>query len=272
MVEYWGMKAQSIFRKTTWSLFYVAMLGQLLFAVYIILHYGKSRFTSTDWQSTWNEGVMHGIIKGDTMGNLGFALHVLLAAYIIMTGFLQFLPSVRKRWPNFHRWNGRFYITTSIVAVIAGMLLTYTRPLLIGGSLGMLATNINGLLIITFGIQTIRTAQNKHFAQHRRWALRTYVVMLGVWFFRLGYGLWILLTAGQMYGCNEELTGWYDQFLYYGSYLLPLGILELYFIGRKSENQWLLRGLIALFIILLLCLVGAIFMTYQVFWSQAFQV
>ncbi|HAA19409.1 MAG TPA: hypothetical protein DCP28_11795, partial [Cytophagales bacterium] len=51
---------------------------------------------------------------GDAPVNVSIVMHVLLAAVVSIGGPLQIIPQVRKRFPKFHRINGRIYIMSGV--------------------------------------------------------------------------------------------------------------------------------------------------------------
>ncbi len=70
---------------------------------------------------------------------------------------------------------------------------------------------------------------------HRRWAMRTFMVASGVWFLRLGFFAWFVVTKGALNlpeGANTVFAAVWP----FGSYLLPLIVLELYLRTNASEN------------------------------------
>ena len=67
--------------------FLVAVLGQWVFVYYIVTFYGNSAVQG-DFEA-WNKVLPHGIIPGDTMGNVAIAMHLFLAAVITVGGPLH---------------------------------------------------------------------------------------------------------------------------------------------------------------------------------------
>ena len=102
----------------------MAVIGQRIFATYVILFYGKA--TATGHNENWNKVLPHGYISGETIGNLMVGSHLLLAAIIIIGGPLQIIPKVREYAPTFHRWNGRLYILTAFI-IIAIFIYLYNK-------------------------------------------------------------------------------------------------------------------------------------------------
>jgi len=253
-------------RKAIYALFYLGLIGQIVFAIYIGLYLGVSAVNG-DW-SVWNAHMANGILKGDIVGNIVLCFHVFLAFTITLGGPLQFVPILRSKYKHFHRWNGRIYILSVIITSILATYLIWNRPLIIGGTVGLIGNTLNAILIIIFGTLTFVTAFKGNFKDHRLWAIRTFIVVSGVWFFRVGFGTWLLLTGFKAPGISDDLTGWFASVLYFGSYLIPLAITEVYLKIKTSKNKIAIR-LFTWFIILLVpLLLGGLIITTKVFWLK----
>ncbi len=216
--------------------FLVAVVGQWIFVYYILFFYGASAVRG-DFEA-WSQVLPHGIITGDTLGNVALAAHLFLAAVITVVGPLQLIlgaiitgggprqltPKIRARTLPFHHWNGRLYILTAFTTSIAGLYMVWTRGVAGGQPYGI---SLNAVLIMICAAMALRYALAREIATHRRWALRLFLVVSGVWFFRVGLMLWVFLTGGV--GVDfETFTGPFLTFLSFAQYLLPLAILELY--------------------------------------------
>jgi hypothetical protein len=209
--------------------FVIALAGNWAFALYIAAHYGRAAFAG-NWQA-WNERLINGFVAGDVFGNALLFLHMALALVLTFAGPLQFVPAVRKRAPTLHRWIGRAYLASAFVVSAGALYMIYTRDDL--GLFGSTAVQVNAVLILVFSALTLRYALMRDFARHHRWALRTFIVVSGVWFLRVGYGLLAMIFQGPIPGANNSLTGPADVALGWASYLLPLAVLELYFLARE---------------------------------------
>ena len=210
--------------------FAVTALGQLLFVAFILLFYYTS-VLSGDY-AAWNaKPLITGYVEGDTAGNRQFAWHVLAAAVITTCGLLQLVPKIRSRWPVLHRWSGRLFLAMALILSIGGLWLVWVR-----GSYmtvpGAIAISMDGVLILWFATMAWITARRRDFAAHRRWALRTFIVASGVWFMRLGYIVWGVLTGGA--GIERGLSGPFDLFWAFATHLLPLAVLELYLRAERG--------------------------------------
>lgn len=221
------------FSATFW--FLTAFIGQLIFVLYIIGLYGFS-LVQGDFNK-WNSMMPHGYVEGDITGNISIGIHLLLAAVISLGGPLQIIPQIRGKFPVFHRWLGRTYVSIAIIISLTGFYLTWIRGS-VAGSLPMdIAITINGTLIILFAILAIHHARAHRFAVHRKWALRLFMVVSGVWFFRVFLMLWLLIHQKPVGFDPVTFQGPFLTFLSYGQYLLPLFFLEIYFLAQERAGQ-----------------------------------
>jgi len=214
----------------TWLL--TAIMGQWVFAYYIMVFYGGNALQG-DWDA-WSKRMIHGFIEGDLIGNIAVLIHISLAFVITFLGPLQLIPQIRTNFPKFHRINGRVYIITAIVISVAAIYSIWSREAVISGIVGQIGTSLDGLLIIICAIMTVRFAMARKIAIHRRWALRLFIVVSGVWFFRVIRGFWMFINDGTSPGTNANLTGPFDLILNFAGYLVPLLVLECYF--RVRDN------------------------------------
>ena len=184
--------------------FTMAALGQVLFAVYVIGFYGRA--AAQGHPEFWNKVLTTGYVSGDTVGNAALVAHLSLAVIITAGGFLQLIPFVRRRWPRFHRWNGRVFMLCAVAAAAAGLLMVWTRP-----SAGDLSQNIgislSAALIFAFAGLALRHALARRFDIHRRWAIRLFLVVNTGWFFRIGLMLWLVVNRGPVGFDPKTFTG-----------------------------------------------------------------
>lgn len=206
--------------------FVTALIGQWAFLYYIAGFYDVATLRG-DF-ALWNKNthLLKGYVAGDTAGNLAFAFHVLLAAIVTFGGALQLVSQSRVRLQSLHRWNGRLFLFTATAGAISGLFMIWVRGSRANLAAG-LATSVDALLIITFAVLAWCAARERVFTEHRRWALRTYIVASGVWFQRVGIFGWTTLYPGAP-GINKNFDGWFDLSWAFGCYLLPLAVLELY--------------------------------------------
>ena len=206
--------------------FVVTAIGQWIFVVYIVAFYGGA-VVHRD-MGRWGKFLTHGLIPGDHIGNLALALHLSLAAVITAGGPLQLIPQIRARAPAFHRWTGRAYLVTALVTSISALYLVWIRNAHTGSVVQSLGISLDAALIMTCGAMALRHALGRRFDAHRRWAVRLFLVVSGVWFFRVGLFFSLIVNQGP-FGFNDDtFEGPFLNFLSFADSLFPLAIFELY--------------------------------------------
>jgi hypothetical protein len=241
--------------------FVVAAVGQTAFIAFILAFYGVR--TATGDFAGWNDKpLIDGYIKGDGAGNIVFAAHVLLASVVTLGGLMQMIPALRRKWPRLHRWTGRTFLVIAVFMALSGAWLSVVRGTYLS-VVSAVAILIDGLLILIFAGLAWRHAVKRRFGQHRLWAMRTFMVVSGVWFLRVGIMGWIVLNRGPV-GMTDKMSGPADVVLTFGSYLIPLALLELYAAAERSD-QGVWKALAAALIV-----VAAAFTAAGVFGTIAF--
>lgn len=210
--------------------FTAALIGQWAFFYYIAAFYGASA-VSGDFE-IWNRLEALGrtpYVAGDTGGNLAYLTHALGAGIIAFGGALQLMPFIRNRLPAFHRWNGRLFLVTVTGLSLSGFYLVWIRqtsPSFIEG----LSTSLNGVLILAFAALALRTAMARNIAVHQRWATRLYLVSNAQWFLRIG--VFSYFVVNKMLGNEVAFGDPFFSFWTWGCYLVPLALLQLYYLAR----------------------------------------
>lgn len=212
----------------TW--FVAATLGQWAFVVYIVAVHVPPTLAG-DFLALNDKQHVTGWVPGDTLGNVQLLAHIFVAAVVTLAGILQLIPALRRRWPALHRWNGRLFLITALVATLTGFYLTWVR----GSQIGTASTfsiSLNGLLIVLFVALAWRSALARDFATHRRHALRAWLLVNGVWFLRIG----IMLAGFALapFGHQISYTDAVFITISFLSWLLPLTIVELYLRAERS--------------------------------------
>jgi hypothetical protein len=214
----------------------VTTIGQWIFGIYILSFYGKS--TLAGEFEKWNQVLPHGYVEGDWKGNLVVGMHVLLAAVLVIGGPLQLMPQIRSHFPRFHRWLGRTYVMTAIFVSLGGLIMIWTREG-VGIDSRRVSISIQAIYIIGFAFMAIRYARARQFGKHRNWALRLFMVVSGVWFFRVLLMFWLLVNGGPVGFDPKTFTGPFLTALSIFSYAIPISliVLEMYFYAQKNQNK-----------------------------------
>jgi uncharacterized membrane protein len=232
-----------------------ALVGQLIFSLYISLQYGGAMLTGETGR--WNRVMPKGYVPGDTIGNAAIAAHVLLAVLIMLGGAMQLMPVIRRRVPALHRWVGRTYTVAVCLTSLAGLYMIWWR----GGTGDLsqhIAISLNAVILVTCAVLAWHRARTREFAAHRQWALRAYLAANGVFFFRLGLFLWLVINRGPVGFDSKTFSGPFLTILAFAVYVfVPLGVLQLYFIAQRSRSVAVQRSMsVGLFALALLTAAG----------------
>jgi len=257
------LRSLRVLKIATISWFISVALSQLLFIIYIFRFYGGNALSNS--LEVWNEMTIKGYISEDSMGNIVFASHLFFAVILLVAGLLQLVPWVRENAIKFHRYSGRVYIFTAVLLSLGGLYLIWVREAFLSLN-GALAITLNAFLILGFSYATIQAARSGKIKSHRKWALRTFMVESGVWFFRVGFMAWIVINQDAKWS-TENLDGPFDIVWAYANYLLPLLVLELYFYMSEKPEKWK-HYIMAAILFLSVVLIGVgTFGSYLMMWG-----
>ncbi|MBJ7418593.1 MAG: DUF2306 domain-containing protein [Niveispirillum sp.] len=234
----------------------VALAGQMIFALYVAVIYGGV-LTGGGYES-WNRSPAQAYRPGDGFGNLIFGLHAIFSIVIIAGGVAQLIPTLRQRMPAFHRWTGRTYMVSAAILSLGGIALIAWRGT-VGNGIMHAGTISNGIAILICAGMAWMLARRRQFDAHRRWALRLFLCVSGVWFFRVGLMAWLLTFRAPVGFDPKSFTGPFLEFLSFAQYLLPLAVLQLYLHAMDRGGAVLRWGMAGLLTVLALITAFGIF-------------
>lgn len=233
-------RTQRLLRRSAAAWLACAALGQVLFALYVVGFYGRA--TLAGQPQRWNLVMPHGYQPGATAFNAVLALHLLLAAAIVVAGLMQLSAPLRRRAPALHRWVGRGYVLAAALLALGGLSMVWIRGGAAGDTAQHLGTSLNALLVLWFAAAAWWQAWKGRIGAHRPWALRLFLAVSGVWFFRIGLMLWLVLNQGPAGFDPDRFTGPALTTLAFAQTLLPLAVLELYLRAQRHGGLWLARA------------------------------
>lgn len=173
------------------------------------------------------------ITKQNVVGHLyyriAFFAHVYTGMFVLLSGMLQFLPYVRRRYPLLHKWSGRLY---------AGLILFVTGPAGFimgiygnGGWTAQLAFCVLAVLWIWFTWKAVMLAMQRNFAAHKKWMYRSYALTLSAISLRLWrWGLVLILQPRPM--DIYRVVAW----LGWGGNLLIAEVLIIFILRKKTHR------------------------------------
>lgn len=236
-----------------------------LFGLYILAFYAAALYEGNI--ARWNNMLPGLYEKNAAAATTGIGLHFAMGGIILVLGNIQLIERVRNRWPAFHRWTGRIYVTASLLAALGGLAF-----ILVNGTIGGTTMNIGfglyGVLMFIAGIETWRHAAARRLEQHRAWAYRLYALAIGSWLYRMDYGFWILLADG--WGHAKNFSGPFDKVMVFFFYIPNLLVAEIFIRSRQAVSRpWLniLSSLLLLAVIGFLA-IGTYYFT-KFYWGPA---
>ncbi len=236
-----------------------------LFGLYILAFYAAPLYQGDIGH--WNKMLPGLYNKDSTAATTGIGLHFAMGGIILILGNIQLIDKVRNRWPVFHRWTGRVYVTASVLAALGGLIFIFVTGT-IGGSVMNAGFGLYGILMFIAGVQTWRHAAAGRMEQHRAWAMRLYALAIGSWLYRMDYGFWLMLAKG--IGHQHNFLGPFDRIMAFFFYIPNLFVAEIFIRSRKAMSNSFLNILSSLMIVFMttFLVLGTYYFT-KLYWGPA---
>lgn len=105
-------------------------------------------------------------------------LHIVAGIAFNLLGPFQFAPSLRQRWPGWHRWTGRLLIIAGVLVGLTGLWMNQFFPAY-GGLLKYTGVIVNSIgLVASLGI-ALQVILAGDVRRHRAWMMRAIAFGLG---------------------------------------------------------------------------------------------
>jgi hypothetical protein len=127
--------------------------------------------------------------------------HMVVAPLALLLGPFQFMPSIRARVPNVHRYAGRIYVVSCVVAGIAGLA---TAPHASGGPVAGWGFGILAVLWVGTTVAGWQAAVRRKFELHRLLMRLSYAMTFGAVTLRLQIPVGLALG----YSSYSEMSVW----------------------------------------------------------------
>jgi uncharacterized membrane protein len=143
--------------------------------------------------------------------------HMLIAPLALLSGALQFLPSLRAKYPKAHRYLGRIYVTCCVIAGVAALTMV---PHALGGPVAGLGFGILAILWIGTTLAGWWAAVRRKLELHRLLMRLSYAMTFG------GVTLRLQIPIGFMLGYTSyaamsvwlAYTSWIPNVIAVGAY------------------------------------------------------
>jgi uncharacterized membrane protein len=137
-------------------------------------------------------------------GAIGYA-HTLGGAIAALIGPFQFLGSLRRRYPRWHVWLGRVYLTCVGASALAGL---YLSPESAAANTFGIAFIALALAWLYTGAKAYITIRARQVDAHRRWMIRNYALTYAAVTLRFEMPLFIVL-GGLTPIMALNIVGWF---------------------------------------------------------------
>src|SRR5438105_13762552 len=107
-------------------------------------------------------------------------VHIVSVTVYSLLGALQFVPSLRRGRPSWHRIAGRILVPAGLLVAVSGLWMNffYARPAGDGESL-VVVRLVVGLAMLASIVLAVFAIQRRDFPSHGAWMTRGYAIALG---------------------------------------------------------------------------------------------
>jgi uncharacterized membrane protein len=105
-------------------------------------------------------------------------IHILPGAMFLGLAAFQFVPGIRQKHLQFHRWSGRVLVVTGLVIGVSALVMSFKMN--IGGVNETAATTFYAIVFLTCLVRAYVFIRRKDVERHREWMIRAYAIGLGV--------------------------------------------------------------------------------------------
>ena len=105
-------------------------------------------------------------------------IHILPGGLFLSLGVLQFVPGIRQKHLEVHRWMGRVLVVCGLIVGVSALVMSFTMN--IGGPNETAATTLFAIIFLICLVKAYLHIRRKEVARHREWMIRAYGAGLGV--------------------------------------------------------------------------------------------
>jgi len=121
-------------------------------------------------------------------------LHVLPGLIYLALAPLQFLSSVREKYPRYHRLSGRLLAVIGVVLGFTAVFISLVFPY--SGLAEQIIVTGFGVFFLVSIIKGVQCARARQFVRHREWMMRAFSIGLSIVTMRLIFIPMLMATGG----------------------------------------------------------------------------
>ncbi len=114
------------------------------------------------------------------------SMHVIGGGVVLLVGGTQFVPQLRRRFPLWHRWLGRIYLSFVLIGGIGGLMMA---PVSDGGLVAHFGFGTLAVLWLLSGGLAYQAIRRGDIERHRIWMMRNFAMAFGAVTLRIYIGL-----------------------------------------------------------------------------------
>lgn len=133
-------------------------------------------------------------------------IHIFGATTFLVLGAFQFMPSLRRRRPRWHRWSGRVLVPMGIAGGLSGMWMALSSDLPVYDNTTLMVFRlVFGSVMVGGLVVALAAIRRRDIGTHQRWMARSYAVAQGAGTQSLILGP-IVVLAGQPGGNPKAIA------------------------------------------------------------------
>ena len=158
-------------------------------------------------------------------------VHIVSVTVFSLLGALQFVPSLRRGRPNWHRTAGRILVPAGVLVALSGLWMTvfYPRPPGDGESLEVVRFIVGSAMLASI-VLAVFAIRRRDFTSHGAWMTRGYAIALGAGTQTLTMLPWVVIFGP--IGAADELP---RTVLMTAGWVINLAVAE-YVIRRRVQR------------------------------------
>lgn len=150
--------------------------------------------------------LLSGVMPTDP-ADMHYVKHALLISFHIIPGFLflvlgplQFIASIRTRWPRIHRISGRIFIASGFMMAVSAIAINILFPPF-GGVFKSIAVYIFSVAQMVTLVIALQAILHRNITRHRAWMIRAFAIGLAISTMRIFF-----IPMYLLYGMPSDFT------------------------------------------------------------------
>jgi uncharacterized membrane protein len=159
------------------------------------------------------------------------SFHIIPGLLFLVLGPLQFMGSIRARWPKAHRISGRIFIVSGLLMAVSAIMINIVFPPF-GGLFKSIAVYVFSTAQIVTLMIALKAVLRRNIARHRAWMIRAFAIGLAISTMRIFF-----IPAYLLYGVPSDFTVGLGMWI---GFLVNIAVAE-FILWRERQKSQLTR-------------------------------